>query len=219
MNYKGIDIVWKGHAGFMIKAGGKIIYIDPFELDFVSEEEKADYVLITHSHYDHCSVEDIKKVVKPETMILCPADVQSKMRHVGEIELQIVEPGKSVDLIEGLSVDAVSAYNIDKEFHTKEEYWVGYIVDFKGTRVYHAGDSDMIPEMQNIAANVVLLPVGGTYTMDSEQAANAVALISPDLAIPMHWGGGVIGDRDDAEDFLEKCRTKGIEAKILEKGE
>ena len=201
----------------MFSGMGKKFYIDPYQLSEVSEEDKADYVLLTHSHYDHCSVEDIKKIVKSGTVVICPADVQSKMRHVGEVEIKIVEPGTVFELVDGLKVEAVSAYNTNKQFHEKEGGWVGVIVDFNGVRVYHAGDSDMIPEMKGLNVNVALLPVSGTYVMDSGEAVNAVALIRPELAIPMHFGSGIVGTNEDAEKFLIGCRENGVRAEILEK--
>ncbi len=214
MRYKNIEIKWLGHSGFLLKGNGLNIYIDPFKLG--SSEEKADIILITHGHYDHFSVEDLRKIIKPGTKFIGPADILSKTRPFGIVSFEIAEPGKKIN-INGIDISCVSAYNINKSFHPKEEAWLGYIADIAGIRVYHAGDSDLIPEMKNIKADVALLPVSGKYVMTSEEAAKAAEIIKPDLAIPMHWGE-IIGQKSDADNFVELCRERGINAVVLEKG-
>ncbi len=212
-----LDLKWLGHAGFLIKVGMKNIYIDPYQIS--SGEKKADILLITHSHYDHCSIEDINKIIKKDTLVLCPADCQSKITKL-DVKMQVVEPGQKLR-IDNITIKAVPAYNINKKFHSKGENWLGYIIE-NGKTVYHAGDTDLIPEMKKIAELakkkrlIALLPVGGTYTMDSAEAARAAQIIKPFLAIPMHWGS-IIGSKEDAEKFVELCKEKGISAKILEK--
>lgn len=210
MKYKNIEILWGGHSGFLIK-NGLNIYIDPYKLS--SFDNKADIILITHGHYDHFSIEDLRKIIKPKTKFIGPADILSQTRQVGNLDFEIAEPGKKIEL-NGINVNCIKAYNINKNFHPKSEFWVGYIVDINGTKIYHAGDSDLIPEMNNIKADVALLPVSGKYVMDYHEAAKAADLIKPDLAIPMHWGS-IIGDKNDADNFVKLCSEKGINAKIL----
>ena len=220
MKINGIELRWLGHDGFLIK-NSKAIYIDPFNIK--DGLEKADLILITHSHYDHCSLADMEKVVQEGTKVVCPADCQSTIAKFNvPIKIELIEPGQELDLGE-VKVAAIPAYNIDKNFHPKEESWVGYVIKMNDCIIYHAGDTDLIPEMQKLTGYkqqgkefVALLPVGGRYTMTAEEAAEAANIIKPTLAIPMHWGN-VIGTEEDAKEFVELCKEKGIGAEILEK--
>ncbi len=197
------SIRWLGHSGFLL-LGKRLTYIDPYKLDF---PEVGDMILITHDHSDHCSPGDVKWLRKGETVIVAPASCASRFKG----DVRTVKAGDTL-VHKGLKIEAVPAYNIGKEFHPREAGGLGYVVTtVEGVRVYHAGDTDLIPEMANITADVALLPVGGTYTMDAEQAARAANLIQPKLAIPMHWGAQV-GSRQDAERFRELCE---IEVRIL----
>lgn len=220
MKFKNIDIRWLGHSGFLIEAESLKTYIDPFKIDI---DEPADIILITHPHYDHCSIEDLRKIVKSGTIIVCPADVQSKISKLdNEIELKILGVGETLSLGE-IKIGAIPAYNLNKEFHRKSEEWLGYVLKIEdkvksGVVIYHAGDTDLIPEMKKLSGKVdiALLPVSGTYTMNSEEAAEAASVINPDIAVPIHYGNN-IGSVRDAENFVELCREKGIRAEILEK--
>jgi len=200
---EGINIDWLGHAGFMIK-DEKVIYVDPFK---IAGGEKADLILITHEHYDHCSLEDIKKIIKPETIIVTVADCQSKFSGLEVANVTLVKPGDKLN-VKGTEIEAVPAYNKDKQFHPKENEWVGFIFTVDGKRIYHAGDTDDIPEMQSLSnIDIALMPVGGTYTMSPEEAAEAVNKFRPKVAIPMHYGT-VVGKKEDAEKFMEKCQVR-----------
>ena len=215
-----VKLTYLGHAAFKIKANDKVIYIDPYQLTAV--DEKADVVLITHSHYDHCSQQDIEKVVKDNTVVVCTPDSQSKIARIEKkITIELVEPGTELSF-DGLKIKAVEAYNINKQFHPKSQAWVGYVIQTNSVAIYHAGDTDKIKEMEKLTGYgtkqfIALLPVGGTYTMDAEEAAEAAALIKPTLAIPMHYGT-IVGSVEDAKKFCELCKEKGINTKILEKG-
>jgi len=213
MKYRNLEILWLGHAGFLIKSDINV-YIDPFKLN--RDDEKADLVLITHGHYDHCSVEDVKKIIKHGTKIIGPIDILSQTRQIEDgIDFDIASPGKTLEF-KGIKIHCIESYNSDKRFHPKNEGWVGYVVDFKGTKIYHSGDSDLIPEMRNVKCDVALLPVGGKFTMNSNEAALAAGIIKPDLAIPMHWGS-IVGSESDAKNFVSNCKLKGINAVVLEK--
>jgi L-ascorbate metabolism protein UlaG (beta-lactamase superfamily) len=201
------NIIWYGHASFKIK-NDKVIYIDPWQLP--KGVEKADIILVTHSHFDHLSVDDIRLIKKEETVIIVPPDGASKlMGNVKEIE-----PDQEIEIL-NIKIKAVPAYNIDKEFHPKKNEWVGYIIDLEGIKIYHAGDTDFIPEMEKMEAiDIAFLPVGGRYTMNAEQAAQAAEAINPKIAIPMHYGAGVVGTLADAEKFKQLLTSK-VEVKIL----
>ncbi|MFQ5532198.1 MAG: MBL fold metallo-hydrolase, partial [Candidatus Nanoarchaeia archaeon] len=213
-----IEIKWLGHAGFLIE-NSRVIYIDPYNIREGSE--KADLILITHSHYDHCSVADMEKIVKENTRIVMPADCQSKItRFDVPIKMEIVEPGQELGVGE-IKIQAIPSYNIDKHFHPKDEHWVGYLIKMNNIIIYHAGDSDVVDEMQKLTGHnqpdkkfVALLPVGGRFTMSAEEAVEAAKIIKPDLAIPMHYGS-IVGDQSDAREFVDLCKEGGINAEIL----
>jgi len=221
MQIDNVEIDWLGHASFRIKSSdNKIIYVDPFQID--ESDKKADVVLITHSHFDHCSLDDINKIIKPNSKVVIPADCQSKvMRIKTPIKMEVVEPGREINF-NSIRISTVPAYNIDKSFHPKEESWVGYIIKVDDVIIYHAGDTDVIPEMQKLTGYkkkgikfIALLPVGGRYTMNPEEAFEAAKIIKPNIAIPMHYGK-IVGSSEDAEEFVRLCKEAGIEAKILE---
>jgi L-ascorbate metabolism protein UlaG (beta-lactamase superfamily) len=215
-----IELKWLGHSGFFIN-NSKKIYIDPFKIS--GNLEKADLILITHSHYDHCSIEDIEKIIQEGTIIVVPADCQSKITRFNiPIRLIVVQPGQEF-VLNDLSVTAFPAYNINKDFHPKEEEWVSYLIKMDSVLIYHAGDTDVIPEMQKLTGYksngrkfVALLPIGGRFTMNPEEAVEAAKLIRPDVVIPMHYGS-IVGDNKDAEEFAELCKENNIEVNILEK--
>ena len=220
MKIGSVEIKWLGHSGFFIK-NSKVIYIDPYN---ISEGlPKADLILITHSHYDHCSFSDIQKIIKAGTRIFVTADCQSKITRFDiPIKIDIVEPEKEF-FVGDVKISAIPSYNLDKHFHSKEEGWVGYLIRIEDVLIYHAGDCDIIPEMQKLTGYkqngkhfVALLPVGGRFTMSAEEAAQAAKIIKPDLAIPMHYNS-IVGSEEDAEEFVDLCKEEGIDARILTK--
>ncbi|MBU1136499.1 MAG: MBL fold metallo-hydrolase [Nanoarchaeota archaeon] len=215
MKFENINLNWLGHSGFLIQTlDGIKIYIDPYK---INTTEKADIILLTHPHYDHCSLEDLQKISKNKTIVLCPADCQSKLTKLNqEIDVRITEPEQEWEIGE-IKIKAVPAYNINKAFHDKSELWNGYIIEINKTRIYHAGDTDLIPEIKNLKEiDLALIPVGGIYTMNHEQASNAAKIINPKLVVPMHYGS-VIGTEKDADDFIEMCKKQGINAEKIEK--
>ncbi len=191
------DVHWLGHASFKL-TGDKVIYIDPWQL---KGGETADIILVTHSHHDHCSPEDVARIRGPQTTVVATADCAGLL----QAPVQTVKPGDRLT-VQGVTIEAVPAYNIGKSFHPQAQGWVGYVVTVNGRRIYHAGDSDHTPEMDAVQADVALLPVGGKYTMDAEEAAAAANAIRPGVAVPMHWGG-IVGSRSDAERFAEMVKV------------
>jgi L-ascorbate metabolism protein UlaG (beta-lactamase superfamily) len=188
-------LCWLGHASFRID-GPPTIYFDPWRLE--GEQPQADVILLSHEHDDHCSPEDIERIRGPKTVIVASATAAGKL----EGDVRALRPGES-EVVGEVRIEAVPAYNIGKQFHPREAQHVGFVVTIGGERVYHAGDTDRIPEMKEIDCDVALLPVGGTYTRNAEEAAQAAADIGPRVAVPMHWGAGVVGERNDAERFSE----------------
>ncbi len=198
------NIRWLGHAGFVIR-GSRTVCVDPYR---VSTGEPAGLILVTHEHSDHCSPEDAVKFIGPDTWIVAPAAAAAKLTGVaGNPErVKTVKPGDTLTL-DGVEIRTVPAYNLKIPNHKPDKGHVGYVFRLDGVTYYHAGDTDRIPEMQAlIGVDVAFLPVGGTYTMDAKQAAEAAAEIHPRLAVPMHWGS-VVGSEKDALEF--KKRFKG----------
>ncbi|MGD8512881.1 MAG: MBL fold metallo-hydrolase [Deltaproteobacteria bacterium] len=188
------NITWLGHDGFLIKGDGKAIVIDPFQ---VKQCEPADIILISHEHYDHCSPEDVNKIRKDSTVIVTEAQSASKLAG----DVRVVQPGDKLT-VSGIPIEAVPSYNTNKNFHPKEKGWLGFIVTVEGVRIYHAGDTDRIPEMASFQVDIALLPVSGTYVMTAEEAVEAARLMKPRVAIPMHYGA-IVGSADDAKRFSE----------------
>jgi L-ascorbate metabolism protein UlaG (beta-lactamase superfamily) len=206
--YNDVEIKWLGQSAFKIKAE-KIVYIDPFN---VNDTDKADIILITHEHFDHCSIADIKKIIKPDTIILTVADCQSKLASIAQNvkNISLVVPGKKIN-IGTIKIEAVPAYNIGKMFHSMQNQWVGFILEMNNVKIYHAGDTDLIPEMSSVNVDIALLPVGGTYTMTAKEAGQACSKIKAKYFIPMHYGS-VVGSKSDADIFRQNCSA---EVKIL----
>lgn len=211
-----------GHDGFLITGPkGTRIAIDPYNVS--PGVGKVDAILITHSHYDHCSIKDITQLADKGTVVITPADAQSKITRIEGVEMQVIELGDEVS-VGGIKIEAMPAYNVGKDFHSKSEGWLGYLVKLGSVVIYHAGDTDKIPEMQKLTGYgkhgtefVALLPVSGTYVMSAEEAAEVASLLNPDYAIPMHYGSGVVGTREDAERFVKLCDAVNVKAIILEK--
>jgi L-ascorbate metabolism protein UlaG (beta-lactamase superfamily) len=197
----GTTLQWLGHASFRICYENTVIYIDPWKIK--GSPDDATFVLVSHSHYDHYSAEDIAKVSGPDTKLVASADVVQKEKN-GEIML----PGMTVDF-GSVRVSGVAAYNPRKQFHPKANNWVGFIIEIGSKRIYYAGDTDLTEEMKSLKEiDVALLPVGGTYTMNATEAAEAIKYIKPKTAIPYHWGE-IVGDRADAEKFanVAECQV------------
>jgi L-ascorbate metabolism protein UlaG (beta-lactamase superfamily) len=198
-------IHWLGHASFRIEDAGSQIYIDPWKLP--AGAPKATVVFITHGHYDHLSPGDIRAIEQPGTVFVAPADVAATLagRHV------VTAAAGGRYTAGPVTVEAVPAYNSGKPFHPRSSGWLGYIVTLSsGARIYHSGDSDMIPEMKALTnIDVALMPCGGTYTMTAAEMAAAANAFKPKVLIPMHWGD-IVGSRADADTVAKAFSGKTV---------
>ena len=187
------------HSSIRIEGEEKTFYIDPYRIK--EEINDADLILITHSHYDHFSEEDINKVKNGSTKIVVTSDLMDKALELGfkEENITVVNPNNSYKEL-NIEIDTIPSYNINKQFHPKENNWVGYILKLEGKSIYIAGDTDITEENKEVKCDIALVPVGGTYTTDYKEAAELVNIIKPEVAIPMHYGE-LVGTKDDAEKF------------------
>jgi L-ascorbate metabolism protein UlaG (beta-lactamase superfamily) len=217
LEYGGIELSWMGHDGFRIvgldnNSNRKTIYIDPYQLSKIDHNKNnADILLISHNHYDHFSFDDLKQVISKRTSIVAAKECLEQLTEVDVMEVKGVQPGDKLT-VQGIPIEAVSSYNINKKFHPKTDGKVGFVFNLSNQVVYHAGDTDVIPEMGSINPDIAFVPVSGTYVMTAEEAAQAVnEFIKPKkLAIPMHYGS-IVGTEKDAERFRELvkiCSTK-----------
>ena len=200
-------ITWLGHDGFLIDASKKI-YFDPYQIE---GGPTADIICISHEHFDHCSPEDVAKIQGADTVIVTERQSEDKLSG----DIRVMKPGDALE-VDGITIRAVVSYNTHKDFHPRNNGWLGFIVEIDGVSIYHAGDTDFIPEMKDIEVDIALLPVSGTYVMTADEAVKAALAIQPKLAIPMHYGA-IVGDESDAERFKDALKGK-VDVLILEKG-
>lgn len=193
-------LVWLGHDAFLLR-GPPTVYVDPIR---VEAGPAAELILITHGHYDHCSPADIANVATPETVVLCPSDCATCLKGLAG-EVKIMEPGTRVSLL-GMEVEAMPAYTRRRRLHGRANGWLGYRLRRKSESLYHAGDTDYIVEMQEVAADVACLPVSGGTVMTAVEAAAAADCIGPGVALPMHYGM-FVGESEDARAFRERTNV------------
>ena len=207
---------WHGHDTFSLESDIKI-YFDPYK---IAEKTEADLILISHDHFDHLSLEDLKKISTNKTTIVTANECLNKITGISYKEKIGIMPGEN-RIISGIRIRAVNAYNIDKinpdtkkPFHPKEDNKIGFLINIKGISIFHTGDSDLIPEMSDLRPDILLIPVSGTYVMTAREAAQATETIKPKIAIPMHYGT-IVGSENDAIEF--KNLVKSCEVQILTK--
>ena len=186
-----------------------IIYFDPYKIN--KDYHDADIIFITHSHYDHYSPLDIKKVIKDNTIIVCPKDVKEELLKLNIKNIIEVVPNKDYEVL-NIKFKTIPAYNINKNFHPKENNWVGYLINYNNVKYYIAGDTDITEENKNIICDVAFVPIGGTFTMDYKEAASLINEIQPKIAVPTHYGL-IVGNKDDGIKF-SKLLNNSIECKI-----
>jgi L-ascorbate metabolism protein UlaG (beta-lactamase superfamily) len=192
-------LLWLGRDCFLYN-GPQRIYFNPYE---IHRPEPADIILVGHEHMHHCSLVDIDRVRRPDTIVVCD---QSAGRKIDPPVLAL-KPGETAE-VEGILIEAVPAYNLHTSFHPKRNGYLGFIVTLEGERVYHAGDTDFIPEMRDLQVDIALLPVSGTHVMNPEEAAQAALALKPKVAIPTHYG------MLDADMSLGECFRGALAGKL-----
>lgn len=197
------NIKWLGHASFRI-IGNNVIYIDPWKISDSVANLKGDIILITHGHYDHLSNSDIDKLMDSSTQIVIPKNFEDKIYKKNKI---LVKAGDKITL-KGIGIEVYPAYTPTSHYHPLSYGGVGYVIITQGVRIYHAGDTGFIPEFASVKADIALLPIGGKYTMDYQEAAKAAQIINPSVVIPMHYNSPVIGLKKDAENFIKKFKGR-----------
>ncbi len=214
--YKGIKIQWLGHDSFLLTGNIKIM-TDPFK---ITKQEKADLILISHNHFDHCNIDDLKNVSTEDTTIVAANECIDMLKGFAFKEKIGISPGQE-KTVRGIKIRSVRAYNLDKinpdtkkPFHPKEDDKIGFLISLNGITIYHTGDTDLIPEMSDLKPDIALVPVSGTYVMTAQEAAKAIEKIKPKIAIPMHYGT-IVGSEKDARDF--KQLVKSCDVQIIAK--
>lgn len=203
------------HSSIRINDGGKVFYFDPFKLE--GRYSDADYIFITHDHYDHLDPKSITNIRKDDTKFVCPKSIARTLTS----DCSIKDPAKVIEvdtkdkreLEDGITIETIPAYNVNKNFHQKKFSWVGYILEVNGTRYYIAGDTDITEENKKVKCDIALVPIGGTYTMTVEKATELINTIKPKIAIPTHYGS-IVGEESLGKKFVELVDTS-IEAKEL----
>ncbi len=212
------SVAWLGHAGFRVQTRGATVYVDPYRVP--AGAPPADLILVTHGHYDHFSPRDVEALSHDDTWLIAPAAVAERVSG----RVASIAPGETIELeyLHGIDVTAVAAYNTSKRdsdgelFHPRAAGGVGFDLNVRGERLYHAGDTDVIPEMDAVVGvDVALLPVCGTYVMTAGEAVEAARRIQPRIAVPSHWGSH-LGTRADAEAFAERAP---VEVQILDQAD
>ena len=219
-HYKGLEITRFCHDSFLVSNGKINIYFDPFKLH--GDEPKADYIFISHEHFDHFSPDDIHKIIKDSTVLFINEMTNDEIDGLYDNKIVIIRPGDSIDF-KDLHIKGVPAYNINKfrepgkVYHPKEDKKLGFIVTFNDVKIYHTGDTDHIPEMDNLASeniDLLFIPVSGTYVMTPAEAIGAALKIKADTSIPMHYGT-IVGEKKQAEEFKEGVQKEGLKSEIV----
>lgn len=193
-------------------SGNKNIYFDPYLI--TEKNNDADYIFVTHDHFDHFDIPSIEKIITDGTVIIMPKSMEEKIAELNmeESNILLVEQNMKYNL-EDFSFATIPSYNLNKNYHPKEKNYVGYILEIEDTVLYVAGDTDVTEEARKVEADIMFIPIGGTYTMDKVEAASFVNLIKPKVVIPTHYGS-IVGNKEDGNDF-KNLILPNIECKLL----
>jgi L-ascorbate metabolism protein UlaG (beta-lactamase superfamily) len=200
------SVTWFRQASFRWSDPERVVYVDPWGTP--DDAPPADLILITHAHFDHFQPDEIARLRRGDTQVVAPHDVAAELSGA----VTAVAPGETY-MIAGVSFTTVPAYNTREEaleFHPRSNRWVGYVFEFGGITYYHAGDTDHAPELDDVRADVAMVPIGGHYTMNPEEAAGLARVIVPRVAVPMHFGF-VVGSPSDAERFRSAAAPVAVE--------
>ena len=159
-------------------------------------------IFISHDHFDHCSPEDVGRIQCPETIVVTEKDSKKKLSG----DVRTIKAGEALQL-EGITIHGVPSYNTDKDFHPRSKGWLGFLIEISGITLYHAGDTDFIPEMKELKVDIAFLPVSGTYVMNADQAVKAALTLEPKFVFPMHYGT-IVGGKQDALNFKDRLEGK-----------
>ncbi len=209
-------VKWYGQFSLQFDINGKVLFLDPYNLPD-NFNTKADWIFISHDHFDHLSFDDLAKVADKDTPIYAAKKLAQQVRDKGYTNVTDIVPGMKIELNQDVSVETVPMYNIKKDFHPKDAQWTAYVINYSGKRIYVSCDTERIPEMKDINADITFMTLGQTYTMNSvEEAVEAVLDTGAKLAIPVHYGM-YEGTAEDADKFCNLLKDKGVDCIILEK--
>ncbi|MFW0862006.1 MAG: MBL fold metallo-hydrolase [Candidatus Komeilibacteria bacterium] len=216
LKYKELTIEKFNHDTVLVQ-NGLIMYFDPFQIDMINMP-RADIIFISHHHADHCSPDDIEKIIKNDTLIVATDNCRLLLDKFRQ-EKQYIKDGEELEY-KNVKISAIPAYNIDKFrspgqlFHSKEDGGLGYIVNTHDVNLYFAGDTDNIPELKGLKnIDIAFLPISGTYVMTAEEALEAIGQFKPKIVVPIHYGS-IVGDRKQAVELQEQATNTKI--KILD---
>lgn len=195
------------HASIKLEDNIKV-YFDPYQIEKTYND--ADYIFITHDHYDHYDEESINKIINENTIVILPKCLETKKNIYRNV--LIVESNKTYQLA-NLSFETVNSYNKIAPFHPKEKDYLGYNVLINETKYYVMGDTNRTEETDLVKTDICFVPIGGTYTMDIKEASDYINYLRPKKAIPIHYGS-IVGDKSLAEEF-KKLIKEEIEVEIL----
>ena len=189
----------------------KIIYFDPFKIE--ENYHDADIIFITHNHYDHFDTESINKVKNDNTIIIAPKSMEEEIRSLDLKDYFYLNPNDELN-IDGINIKCLRAYNNEKPFHPKSNNWLGYIISYNNISYYIAGDTDKTIDNEKVKCDIALLPIGGKFTMDTNEAEELIRIINPKIVIPTHYGS-IVGSSNDGKVLKEKLSMTNIE--VIEK--
>ena len=184
----------------------KIIYFDPFKIE--DECHDADIIFITHSHYDHFDIESINKIKNDNTIVVCPKSMENEINEIKFNEYRYLNPNEETTLL-GINIKTIPSYNNNKEFHPRINNWLGYIINYNDITYYIAGDTDKTKDNEMVKCDIALIPIGGHYTMDVNEAVELLKIIKPKIVIPTHYGS-IVGSSTDGIKFQEKLKEYNI---------
>ena len=185
----------------------KTLYFDPFQIE--DNFKDADIIFITHNHYDHFDIESINKVKNEKTIVVAPKSMKDDIDVIDFKEYIYLEPNEETS-IDNISIKSIPAYNNDKQFHPRNNNWLGYIVSYNNVTYYIPGDTDKTKESESVKCDIAFVPIGGHFTMDVDEATELIKTINPKIVIPIHYGT-IIGNIIDGNRLKDSLKNTSIE--------